>query len=226
MAEPKSGFYEWMSKFTRPSETITDKQVDILIDAPGVRFPSQMRERMKYYIKKNWPTRPGKKSAFELFKEAGHPCTYEFFTKLIKGIQNDEGGVPSFEQNMQEKMKILSELDPVTDKETISDIKKSFEIQYEELSKFFTEGYSLHLQNNLLMRNGNPIAVREGDDRKRMEQCHAKLTEDDYERTSKRVGPDEEALGVAAKVLEGYGRTRRHRRKGKKTRGRKRRSRR
>jgi hypothetical protein len=194
----------YMSGLTRPSDTITDKQVNILLDAPGVTFAARTRERLKFYIKKNWATRPGKKSAFDLFKEASHKCTYEYFNKLIKG---DESNKP-FEEKIDEKLEILNELDP-TDrnfKQSEIDFKKGIEIQYEELSKFFTEGFSSVFKTNLLFKNGKPIAVREGDDRQRMEQCHDKLTEDVYEQSSKRIGPDQESENVAEKVFqEQYG---------------------
>jgi len=215
----------YISQFTRPSDTITDKQAEILIEAPGVSFSPEMKEKLKFYIKKNWSTRSGKKSAFDLFKEARHPCTHEFFDKLINGAKDEAGGsAPSFAEIMEEKTRNLSELDPSNkiDKQTIDDIKNSFEIQYSEFSKFFTEGYSLHLKDNLLFRNGKPVAVREGDERKRMSQCHEKLTEDDFEQSSIRIGPDEESKGVTGKAFEGYGRrTRRRRHKGKKTKARK-----
>lgn len=124
--------------------------------------------------------------------------------KFINGVQ----GEGSFLERLKEKMRYIDELDRSNpdEKKMYDESMRSIEIQYEELSKFFTEGFSLHLQNNLLMRNGKPIAVREGDDRKRMEQCHAKLTEDVYEQSSKRIGPDEESEGVAGKAFKGqYG---------------------
>jgi hypothetical protein len=200
-----SGILSYISRFTRPSDTITDKQVNILLDAPGVTFPARTRERLKFYINKNWATRPGKKSAFDLFKEANHKCTYEFFNKLIKG---DESNKP-FEEKINEKLEDLNELDPTdpTFKQSEKDIKTGIEIQYKELSKFFTEGFSSVFKDNLLFnKNGKPIAVREGNDRQRMEQCHDKLTEDVYEQSSRRIGPDEESEGVAGKAFEGqYG---------------------
>lgn len=225
MGEPKPSVYEWMSQFVRPADKITDKQADILLDAPGVRFPPQIRLRMKYYIIKNWPTRPGKKSAFDLFKEAGHPCVYEYFNTLIKGDEHN----PPFEQKIEQSLKSLEEIDsndPMY-KQSVSDVKGGIEIQYEELSKVFTEGFFRVMKDNLVFnKKGIPIAVREGDDRQRFSQCHAKLSEDYYEQTSKRLGPDQEAEGVAGKAFEGHGKTRRRRRKGKKTKARKMRSRR
>jgi hypothetical protein len=226
--EPKPGFFDFMSRFTRPSDTITDKQVEILLDAPGVRFPPEIKDKFRFFIKKQWATREGKKSAFELFKEASHPCSHEFFYKLINGAPTDEGdmakGLPEL---YEEKKAAIRELDP-NNKQFIEDSMKGIDIQFSELAKFFTEGIFLHLENNLLFRKGKPIAVKEGAQRDRMQQCHAKLTEDDYEQSSRRFGPDEEGEGVAGKAFEGQGRTRKHRRKGKKnkTKARKMRSRR
>ena len=224
--EPKSGLFNFMSRFTRPSDTITDKQVEILLDAPGVRFPPKIKERLSFYIKKQWATRPGKKSAFDLFKESGHPCTHEYFNKIIKGDDSH----PPFEEKINQKLEVLKDYDPknARDKQTIDDITRAIDIEFSEISKIFTEGFFSVLKDNLLFRKGKPIAVREGDDRKRFGQCHAKLTEDDYEQSSRRFGPDEEAEGVAGKAFEGHGKTRRRRRKGKKnkTKARKMRSRR
>lgn len=217
MGEPKSKFYEWMSKFTRPSDSITDQQVDILIEAPGVYFPKEIKDKVKFYIKKNWATRPGKKSAFALFREASHPCTYEYMNKFINGDQVNG----SFLERLKEKTKFIDELDRSNpdEKKMYDESMRSIEVQYEELSKFFTEGYFLHLKNNLIFKNGMPIAVKEGSDRDRAAQCHEKLTEDDYERSSKKIGPDNESLGLMAKYSGGRKRrTRKHKRSKRKTR--------
>ena len=218
MGEPKSKFYEWMSKFTRPSDSITDQQVDILIEASGVYFPKEIKDKFKFYIKKNWATRPGKKSAFTLFKEASHPCTYEYMNKFIKGDQAN----PPFLERLKEKTKFIDELDrsDPDEKRTYDETMRNIEEYYEELSKIFTEGFFRVLKENLIFKNGIPIAVKEGNnDRDRSSQCHERLIEDDYERSSKKIGPDDESLGPMGKYSGGRKRrTRKHKRSKRKTR--------
>jgi hypothetical protein len=228
-----SRILEYISKFTRPSDSITDRQVDILIEAAGTTFPPDIKEKLKFHIKKNWPTRSGKKSAFDLFKEVRHPCTQEYFYKLMHGTPTDEGDMTAtFPEMLKEKIDRLNELDPVKEKSFYNDAKNGIEIQFSELSKFFTEGYSLHLKDNLIFKNGKPIAVRaEGDERIRMKQCHETLTETDFEQNKQQVvSADFESPGVLGEAYAKYGnppeptgqgRTRRRRRKGNKTKARK-----
>jgi hypothetical protein len=170
-----------------PRDDISDKQIDTLIQAAGVIFPPFIKDKLRFYVKKNWAARPGKKSALELFRETSNVCTQEYFSKFVKGDANNQG----WAQRLNIKIENLKEIDPVEDKQTYDDIKESIEIEIEEVSKMFTEGFTVVFKDNLIFENGRPIGIREGDDRQRFAKCHQYLN-DQYQR-SKVTGLDPES---------------------------------
>jgi hypothetical protein len=73
-----------------PPETITDRQIDVLLDVPSVYYPPitfgpLVRAELKKHIKANWVTRPGQKTPAQLMGELLHECTQEYMTRLVLG---------------------------------------------------------------------------------------------------------------------------------------------
>jgi hypothetical protein len=204
----------WLSKFTRPSDIITDKQLEILLSGAGVTFPDFIKTKLKVFIKKNWATRQGKKSVLQLFRESNHICTQDYFHTLIYGDAYNKPWI----NKVNEKLDYLKELKESdqgsSEKMAIEDIQKGIDIEIEEISKLFTDGFDNVFKDNLIFKAGIPVGLREGSDRDRFKKCHEKLSEDQFQRSSKSLGPDTNATYGLGKPRK----TRRHKkRKSKKT---------
>jgi len=198
------------ASFWGKGDTITDEQARTLVSLSGGNFSRYIVDKFVFFIKKNWSTRPGKKSGLQLARELDHRCSKEFFNKLSKG--DPEHRIPPYNEKIQEMLAVAQELDPKAKKETLNAI----DIQLDNLSKYFTEGYTQILKSNLVFENGIPIGVREGDDRKRMSQCHEKLTEDNFARQRIPIAepqPESHTTGLGRKR-----RTRRHKKQLRKSR--------
>jgi hypothetical protein len=97
--------------------------------------------------------------------------------------------------------------------------QKGIDYEMNEISKFFTEGYTRVFKESLLFDvEGRPIGVLAGSDRKeRFPLCHRRLAEDDAVRRGPRVDLEADPLGGAGGVpgadpLRSAGGTRRKRR--------------
>jgi hypothetical protein len=183
-----------------PDKQITPQEAEKLIILSGSVFPPFIMEKMKFFIVKNWPTRDGKKTIGRLIYEIDHPCTKEYLSKLLKG---NEGYKP-WSQSILDRYQLIAE-EPKGPEKT--EMLKAIDTQISEISKLFTDGFFNVFRDNLVFNEkGEPISVREGDDQKRFEQCHAKLTDDDFERRRNTVaGPDSEGKGQIGEAFAKLG---------------------
>jgi len=190
-----------MNKWRRMADAkITLEEAEKLIRLSGLVFPPDIMEKMKGFIVKNWSARDGKKSKQRLIYEIDHTCTKEYLRKLLQG---DEGHRPWVQTIQQRYIDISEEAEGPGKVEML----RSVDQQIEEISKIFTDGFFNVMKNNLVFnKEGEPISVREGDDRQRFQQCHAKLTEDDFARRAQKVAQrDPEAEGVTGQAFAKYG---------------------
>ena len=181
---------------------ISLKQAQALIELSGLPFPPEIIEKMKGFIVKNWPTRDGKKSPKQLIYEIDHTCTKEFLSKLLQG--DEANGHKSWINQIKQRYIDANENDdPQSKKEMLNGI----DIQISEISKIFTDGFFNVMQNNLVFNDkGEPISVRAGDDQKRFQQCHVRLTEDDFAKRAQKVAQrDIEGEGVTGQAFQKYG---------------------
>lgn len=187
LEEPKntSGNPSWWDKLVSPAEMLTDAQIDILLSIPQVQFSPYIKNKFKFFIKKNWKTRSGKKSALTLARELDHVCAREYLTKLKDGDSTHIG----FDKEIQEKLDMLN--DPSNDNDTKLSIQGAIDIKIEQISKLYTDGPFTVFKDNLVFNEkGIPIGARGSDEQKRFRQCHEKLSEDDFARQRVPVGPD------------------------------------
>jgi len=178
-----------MLGYPPPPESITDRQIDVLLDVPSIYHPPitfgpLVRAELKKHIKANWATRPGQKTPAQLMGELLHDCTQEYMTKLVLG---DRDGVHKGinARYLEKKAAFDEEKNPV-DK---AGFQKGIDYEMNEISKFFTEGYTRVFKENLLFdEQGRPIGVLAGSDREeRFPLCHRRLAEDDAVRRGPRV---------------------------------------
>lgn len=180
-----SGKPSWWDKLSGRSDTLTDAQITTLMSIPQVYFSPYIMNKFKFFIKKNWAIRQGKKTPLALARELDHTCAREYLTKLKSGGT----GFPPFDTEIQQKLELLEDSD--NDEATKQSIQQGIDTKLEEISKLYTEGPFTVFKNNLVFnKSGIPIGVREGDDQKRFAQCHQELTEQNYTRTRVPVGPD------------------------------------
>jgi hypothetical protein len=180
---------------------ITLEEAEKLIRLSGLVFPPEIMEKMKGFIVKNWYTRDGKKSKKRLIYEIDHTCTKEYLRKLLQG---DEAH-PGWFQTIQQRYKDISEEAEASNK---VEMLKSIDQQIEEISKIFTDGFFNVMKNNLVFnKEGEPISVRDNPgDRLRFQQCHTRLTEDDFSRRAQKVAQrDPEAEGITGQAFAQYG---------------------
>lgn len=203
-----------MLGYPPPPESITDRQIDVLLDVPSVYYPPVIfsplvRAELKKHIKANWATRPGQKTPAQLLSEILHDCTQEYMTRLVLG---DRDGVHKGinARYLEKKADLDEEKDPIYK----AAYKKGINDEMNEISKFFTEGYTRVFYENLLFDSeGRPIGVRAGTDRNdRFPRCHARLSADDAMRRGPRVDLEADPLrGTGGFLLRSAGGTRRKR---------------
>jgi hypothetical protein len=180
---------------------ITLEEAEKLIKLSGLVFPPEIMEKMKGFIVKNWSTRDGKKTKQRLIYEIDHTCTKEYLGKLLQG---DEAHLGWFQTIQRSYKDILEESEGANKNEMINSVN----LQIEEISKIFTDGFFNVMKNNLVFnKEGEPISVRDNPgDRLRFQKCHEKLTEDDFARRAQKVAQrDPEGEGVTGKAFEKYG---------------------
>jgi hypothetical protein len=208
-----------MLGYPPPPGTITDRQIDVLLDVPSVYYPPitfgpLVRAELKKHIKANWATRPGQKTPAQLMGELLHECTQEYMTRLVLG---DRDGVHKGinARYLEKKAAFDEEKNPAYK----AGFQKGIDYEMNEISKFFTEGYTRVFKESLLFDvEGRPIGVLAGSDREeRFPLCHRRLAEDDAVRRGPRVDLEADPLGGAGGVpgadpLRSAGGTRRKRR--------------
>lgn len=192
-------------------DSISLQDADSLIRLSGLVFPQDLKEKMKVFIVKNWSMREGKKTKKQLIYEIDHTCTKEYLSKLLHGDEAHKSWIDQIEQ----RYKDANETDDVSSKQQML---SSIDLQIEEVSKIFTDGFFNVMKNNLVFNEkGEPISVKEGDDQKRFGQCNTRLTEDDFRRRAIKVGQkDPEAEGVTGKAFAKYGQGKKHKTKKRK----------
>ena len=180
---------------------ITLEEAEKIIKLSGLVFPPEIMEKMKGFIVKNWSTRDGKKTKQKLIYEIDHTCTKEYLGKLLQGDEAHPGWFQTIQQRYKD---ILEESEGANKNEMINSVN----LQIEEISKIFTDGFFNVMKNNLVFnKEGEPISVRDNPgDRLRFQKCHEKLTEDDFARRAQKVGQrDPEAEGVTGQAFAKYG---------------------
>jgi hypothetical protein len=187
------------------SNEISLEDAQSLIKLSGLVFPPEIIEKMKVFIVKNWSKRDGKKNMKQLIYEIDHTCTKEYLGKLLKGDQANKSWIDQIRQRYKDASE---NTDALTKKEMLD----SIDLQIEEVSKIFTDGFFNVMKNNLMFnQKGEPISVKAGDDQKRFQQCHIRLTEDDFAKRAQKVGQrDIEAEGVTGQAFQKYGQGRKH----------------
>ena len=155
---------------------------------PPLHFSPYVKERFKFYILKNWATRPGKKPLIQILGELLHDCSREYLTGTVLGGR----GITGLNEDIAEKK---HEMDTAPDRETKEIFANLIHYKLEEISKLFTEGYTGVFKDNLLFNaDGTPIGVRPGHDREhRFRRCHVVLAEDDEARRAMAARIDPEA---------------------------------
>jgi len=170
------GLFSAIKQIALQDPNPTDAQLALFLKPISERVSVPLLNKFKDYIRKNWGTRPERRSLKDLADDVRHECSREYFDKLLGGIHpgTDEN---AFELDINNKLKEAEEAESPEDK---AEIIKATELKISEIAKFFTEGIFIHLQDNFYFnRNGIPIAVREGDDRTgRFPKCHAQLLKD------------------------------------------------
>lgn len=208
-----------MLGYPPPPESITDRQIDVLLDVPSVYYPPVIfsplvRAELKKHIKANWATRPGQKTPAQLLSEILHDCTQEYMTRLV---HPPIAAILGINEDIAEKK---AEMDRASSKEDKALWANLIEIKVGEISKLFTEGYTQVFLSNLLFDSeGRPIGVRAGTDREdRFPLCHARLSADDAMRRGPRVNLEADPLrGAGGLLLRSAGGTRRLRRRGRRS---------
>ena len=193
------------------SNEISLEDAQSLIKLSGLVFPPEIIEKMKVFIVKNWPKRDGKKNMKQLIYEIDHTCTKEYLTKLLNGNEANKSWIDQIRQRYKDASE---NTDPLTKKEMLD----SIDLQISEISKIFTDGFFNVMKNNLVFNEkGEPISVKAGDDQKRFQQCHVRLTEDDFAKRAQKVGQrDIEAEGVTGQAFQKYGQGRKRKTRRKK----------
>jgi hypothetical protein len=183
------------------SNQISLEDAESLIKLSGLVFPPEIMEKMKVFIVKNWIKRDGKKNMKQLIYEIDHTCTKEYLGKLLKGDNANKSWI----DQIKEKYKYANENpDPLMKKQMLD----SIDLQIEEISKLFTDGFFNVMKDNLVFNEkGQPISVRDNPgDRLRFQQCHTRLTEDDFAKRAQKVGQrDIEGEGVTGQAFQKYG---------------------
>lgn len=175
-----------------PPESITDRQIDVLLEMPQMYYPPVtfsplVKAEMKKYIKRNWVTRPGQKTMMQLTGELLHDCTQEYLTGLV---YPPIAAITGLNEDIAQKK---AEMDAARSREDKALWANLIEIKVGEISKLFTEGYSQVFRSNLLFDSeGRPAGVREtgGDRAHRFPLCHRRLAEDDGMRRGPRDDPE------------------------------------
>lgn len=156
---------DWLFNKTNKTDnnSITDSDVDLLLDTPNVKFTEDIRKRIKQKIKENWSTRENKKPIQELIQELLHPCTkYQLEA--------------TFDTNSK-FMSTFYKLRDSVDEAQIAALNTNFLA----VAKIFMEGFFSVFKENFIFKNGKIVDVKptntNGEPDPRFIKCRESLEE-------------------------------------------------
>jgi hypothetical protein len=157
------GILDWLINKTNKTDnnSITDSDVDLLLDTPGIVYPTvELRQGIKQQIIANWPHRGNKKPIEDLIRELAHPCTkYQ-----LEATFNEKS-------QFIRTYTVLKKLDN----------QAAINTNFLAVAKIFTDGFMSLFKDNFIIKNGKIVDVKpvntDGEPDPRFTQCRESLEE-------------------------------------------------